>query len=81
MSSRHAPFLYVKTWNYPTNIMEGSMDISCGKENKKRACLSTCSLYCCNYLIYKLGFIFVHSATGGTMPSSTISSRILQRCS
>ena len=30
---------------------------------------------------YKFGFIFVHSATGGTMPSSTISSRILQRCS
>ena len=30
---------------------------------------------------YKLGFISFHSATGGTIPSSTISSRILQRCS
>ena len=30
---------------------------------------------------YKLGFISVHLSTAGTMPSSTISSRILQRCS
>ena len=36
---------------------------------------------CENNSDYRFGFIFVHSATGGTMPSSTISSRILQRCS
>ena len=30
---------------------------------------------------YKFGFISFHSSTAGTMPNSTISSRILQRCS